>query len=165
MSYLDETLTDDEEVLYRTKPHWIIFTPALGWLFLAILILFLGPRYAFSDMAIYGTYSLLDILATLILIIALISAFRAFITYQNSEFAITNQRILMKVGFISRASYEILLQRVESIQIFQSAIGRMLNYGTIVVSGIGGSKDLFPTIPDPLLFRRRAQEVLSNVKG
>lgn len=162
MSYIDETLMNDEEVLYRTKPHWIIFTPAIGWLFLAILILFLGPRYL-GQANLYSNYSLTEILGITVLIVALISGLIAYVTYQSSEFGITNRRILMKVGFISRISLEILLQRVESIQVYQSIPGRVFNYGSIIVSGTGGSKDPFPNIADPLAFRHYAQQQLEAI--
>ncbi len=164
MSYIDQTLMNDEKVIYRTRPAWVIFSPAFGWLFLAILILFLAPRYHFANFSIYGNYTLTDILGVIVLIISLFSGLAAFIHYQSSEFGITNRRILMKVGFISRLSLEILLQRVESIQVFQTIPGRIFNYGTIIISGIGGSKDPFHNIQDPLLFRRYAQQQLEHVK-
>lgn len=163
MSYIDQTLMPDEEAVYRTKPHWIIFTAPLGWLILALLILFLGPRYNIGNFAVLGKYTLTDILGFLALIAAFFSALGAFINYATSEYGITNRRILMKIGFIRRLSLEILLSRVESIQVYQGIMGRLFNYGTIVVSGTGGSKDLFPNIPDPLTFRRHAQEQLEKM--
>ncbi|MBA2653702.1 MAG: PH domain-containing protein [Gammaproteobacteria bacterium] len=163
MSYIDETLVNDEEVLYRTKPHWIIFTPPLGWLFLAILILFLAPRYPIANTTVYNNYTLTDFLGIAVLLVALFSGLVAYITYLSSEYGITNRRILMKVGFISRTSLEILLQRVESIQVYQSVLGRIFDYGSIIVSGTGGSKDPFPNIPDPLVFRRYAQQQLEQI--
>lgn len=163
MSYIDETLTNEEQVLYRTKPHWIIFSASLGWLFLAILILFLTPRYDFANTPLYSTYTLADILGSIVLLLGLLSGIIAYVNYQTSEYGITNRRILMKVGFISRLSLEILLQRVEGIQVFQSIPGRVFNYGSIVIIGTGGSRDPFPNIPDPLVFRRYAQQQIDNI--
>jgi uncharacterized membrane protein YdbT with pleckstrin-like domain len=164
MSYIDETLMKDEEIIYRTKPHWVIFSPAIGWLVLAILILYLAPRYHFATMNIFSFYTLTDILGIIVLIIAIISGLAAYINYQTSEYGITNRRILMKVGFISRTTLEILLQCIESIQVYQSIPGRIFGYGSIVISGIGGSKDPFSNIPDPLLFRQHAQEELEHIR-
>lgn len=163
MSYIDDTLMSDEEVLYRTKPHWIIFSASIGWLFLAILILFVAPRYRIANALLYDSYTISDVLGFIVLIIALFSGLIAYVTYQTSEFGITSKRILMKVGFISRVSLEILLQRVESIQVYQTIPGRVFNYGSIVISGTGGSKDPFPNIPAPLVFRKYAQEQLELV--
>lgn len=164
MGYIDETLMGDEQIIYRTKPHWIIFTPALGWLFLAILILFFAPDYGMGKSTFYGRYTMVDILSFLLLLAAIFSGISSYVTYQTSEFGITTRRILMKVGFIRRFSLEILLSRVEAIQVYQSIPGRMFNFGTIIVSGTGGSKDPFPNIPDPLTFRRFAQQQLEEIK-
>jgi uncharacterized membrane protein YdbT with pleckstrin-like domain len=162
MGYIDETLMADERIIYRTKPHWIIFTPVLGWLILALLITFIGPRYDLGTVKFHGNYTLVDIFAGLAFIIALLSALFTFITYQTSEFGITNKRVLMKVGFIRRSTLEILLQKIESIQVSQTVLGRILNYGLIIVSGVGGSRDPFQNIPNPLVFRRYAQEQLEK---
>ncbi len=162
MSYIEETLIRDERLLYRTKPHWIIFTPAIGWFFLAICIFIFAPQYPFANSPLYGSYSLTDLLGIFVLIVSAISGTMAYVVYQTSEYGITNRRILMKVGFISRMSLEILLQRVESIHVYQSIIGRFFDYGTIIVSGTGGSKDPFPNIPHPLLFRRYAQRQIEQ---
>lgn len=164
MSYIDENLMSDEEIVYRTKPHWIIFTPSLGWLLLAILILFIAPYYNVANAYFYGTYTITDLLGFLALFAALFSGLAAFVNYTTSEYGITNRRILMKLGFIRRISLEILLSKVESIQVYQSIPGRVFDYGTIIVSGTGGSKDPFPNIPTPLIFRRYAQQQLEQVK-
>ena len=76
----------------------------------------------------------------------------------TSEFAITNKRIVIKTGLISRQSLEINLSKVESINVEQTFFGRMLGYGTIVVRGTGGTQEPFPNISHPLMFRRRFQE-------
>jgi len=68
MSYIDQTLMPDEEVIYRTKPHWIIFTASVGWLFLAVLILFLAPRYNIANIYFYGRYTITDFLGFIALI-------------------------------------------------------------------------------------------------
>lgn len=164
MGYIDQTLTSDEELVFRTKPHWIIFTASLGWLFLAILILFVAPKYNVANIHFYDRYTITDLLGFLALFAALFSGLSAFVTFQTSEYGITTRRILMKVGFIRRYSEEILLSRVESIQVYQSVMGRLFDYGTIVVSGTGGSKDPFPYMPNPLNFRRIAQQHLDDAK-
>jgi uncharacterized membrane protein YdbT with pleckstrin-like domain len=65
--------------------------------------------------------------------------------------------VIVKIGFLSRRTIEINLSRVESIQVDQSLLGRVLNYGTIVVIGTGGTKEPFTLIADPLAFRHAVQ--------
>lgn len=80
----------------------------------------------------------------------------------TSEFAITNKRIIIKVGFISRRTLEMNLQKIESINVDQSVLGRILGYGTIVVIGTGGTKEPFANIIDPLEFRKQYQKLTTT---
>jgi uncharacterized membrane protein YdbT with pleckstrin-like domain len=84
-----------------------------------------------------------------------------FIARATSEFAVTNKRIVIKTGLFSRRTIEMNMSKVESVVVDQSILGRILGYGTIIVVGSGGTKELFHCIADPLTFRRKFQEVVS----
>lgn len=77
----------------------------------------------------------------------------------TSEFAITNRRIIIKVGLISRRTLELNLSKVESVNVDQSILARILGYGTITVIGTGGTKELFSDISKPLEFRKQFQQL------
>ncbi len=77
----------------------------------------------------------------------------------TSEFAITNKRIIIKVGLVSRRTLEMNLGKVESVNVDQSILGRILGYGTIIVIGTGGTKEPFSDISAPLEFRRQFQQL------
>ncbi len=81
------------------------------------------------------------------------------IDYLTSEFAITNRRIIIKVGFISRRTLELNLSKVESVTVDQSIMGRILGYGNIIVIGTGGTKEPFGNICAPLEFRKQFQQL------
>jgi uncharacterized membrane protein YdbT with pleckstrin-like domain len=72
--------------------------------------------------------------------------------------AVTNRRILIKTGIMSRRTIELLLSRVESIVITEPFLGRMLGYGTVIVRGTGGTPEPFTLIAHPTEFRRHVQE-------
>ena len=76
----------------------------------------------------------------------------------TSEFAITNKRVIIKVGLISRRTLEMNLSKIESVNVNQGIFGRLLGYGTIVVVGTGGTKEPFAGIADPMAFRKKFQE-------
>jgi len=78
-----------------------------------------------------------------------------------SEFGITNKRLIIKTGILSRRTLELNLSKIESVNVNQSLLGRMLGYGSIGVIGTGGTKEYFVSIKNPLEFRRKFQE-LSN---
>ena len=148
-SYTDKYLMPGEHVVYSTRLHWAVFLPVIFWSVIAIALFFTGNHLA----AIVGT---------LLLIFAVIPlAITSLIARATWEFAVTNKRVLIKTGWIRRYSLETLLTKVESIRVEQSVLGRMLDYGTIVVSGTGGSKEPFHKIAEPMLFRRRVQDQIS----
>jgi uncharacterized membrane protein YdbT with pleckstrin-like domain len=89
-------------------------------------------------------------------------AITSLIARATSEFAVTNKRVLIKIGWIRRHSLETLLSKVEGIRVEQSVFGRMWDYGTIVVSGTGGSKEPFRKIASPMQFRREVQEQIGE---
>ena len=82
----------------------------------------------------------------------------SYINFTSSEFGVTNRRVLIKVGFIRRRSLELLLSKVEGIGVDQGIPGRIFGYGTIIVTGTGGTKEPFRNITAPMEFRKTVQE-------
>lgn len=80
----------------------------------------------------------------------------------TSEYAITNKRVIIKVGLISRRTVEMNIHKIESINVDQSIFGRILGYGDISVVGTGGTKEVFECISGPIKFRRQFQELQSG---
>lgn len=76
-----------------------------------------------------------------------------------SEYVITNRRIIIKTGFIARNSFEMNLSKIESVNVEQSIMGRILNYGSITIIGSGGTRETFHNIAHPLKFRKSFQEL------
>ncbi|MES2998120.1 MAG: PH domain-containing protein [Pseudomonadota bacterium] len=156
MSYIDQTLLANEFVFYRCSPHWIVFFKPFLSLLAALLLGIAGLLVSTS------LHWNLYLIAAVLLLIALLSGLSALVVYLTSEFGITNQRVIIKIGFICRHSFENLLTRIEGTEVDQSILGRFLNYGSIRIRGVGGSSELFPGVPDPLLFRLKVQEQLNN---
>ena len=77
----------------------------------------------------------------------------------TDEFVITNKRVIIKTGLISRRTLEMNLSKIESVNIDQGVLGRILGFGTIRIIGTGGTKEAFPNIRQPLVFRKRFQEL------
>ena len=76
----------------------------------------------------------------------------------SSEFAVTNKRVVIKLGVMTTRSLELLLPKVEGIAVNQGVGGKLWGYGDIVVTGSGGTKEAFSGIQDPLALRRAIQE-------
>jgi uncharacterized membrane protein YdbT with pleckstrin-like domain len=154
MGYIEQNLMPGEQVIYRAKLHWIVFLSPIILGLVGVVILL--PGLANSDMQALGGCG-----GGILLLLAALSGVSAVISYTTSEFALTNKRVLVKVGFIRRHSLELLLTKVEGVGVDQGILGRMLGYGTIVVTGTGGTKEPFKNIVDPLEFRKRVQSQIS----
>jgi uncharacterized membrane protein YdbT with pleckstrin-like domain len=80
----------------------------------------------------------------------------------TSEFCVTNKRVVIKTGWIARDTLEMNLQKIESVRVDQTILGRMLGYGDITIIGTGGTHECFRAIADPVRFRRSFQEAVAQ---
>jgi uncharacterized membrane protein YdbT with pleckstrin-like domain len=147
MSYVQNNLLPNEQVTYWAKLHWVIYALPASVFIIAILVALGGGGW---------------IAGTAIGVVAVVLFIPPWIRSTSSEFAITNKRVLIKVGLIRRHSLELLLQKIEGIGVDQGILGRILGYGTITVSGVGGTKEAFALISNPLEFRRQVQASLTT---
>jgi uncharacterized membrane protein YdbT with pleckstrin-like domain len=129
MSYIDESLVPGEVVLHRARVSW---WSQMGMVVLGVLLL--------------------------VVVVGLFFLVAAWIRVHSTELAITNRRVIAKFGFIKRDTVEINLEKVEALRVEQGFWGRVLNFGTILMSGTGGSIEPIPNIADPLVFRRKFME-------
>ena len=158
MGYIDDNLIPGENVICRARYHWIIF------LWTGFLIIFGFAVRALINSAPYDIREDLSLIWKAVFILSAISFIVSLINYITSEFGVTNKRVLAKFGFVKRRSLEIMLTKVESIQVDQGIFGRLLGFGTIAIGGTGGSKNPFRTISRPLQFRKYVQEQVERVE-
>ncbi len=81
------------------------------------------------------------------------------IQMNTQEFAITNKRVIIKVGLISRRTLEMNIDKIETVNVNQSIGGRIFGFGTITVVGTGGTREVFRCIKEPLEFRKEFQKL------
>jgi uncharacterized membrane protein YdbT with pleckstrin-like domain len=146
MSYVDGTLLPGEEVTFRTYLHWLIFARAALVLAIGLITLVLG--YSWSPALWLGVA---------FIVLGLIAWLAAYIQRKTSEFAVTNKRIIVKVGILRRRTIEMLLRQIEALEVNQNLRGRMFGYGTVIIIGTGGTREPFDKVSAPLEFRRAAQ--------
>ena len=148
MGFIDGNLLQGEHVVFRTRLHWKLM---IGPLLFAI-VTWLPAAWMLAQ----DRWNNLVLIAPALGLLVLLAA---FIRRQSSDFAVTNKRVMMKIGVLSTRSVELLLSKIESITVNQSLAGRMLGYGEIVVTGSGGTEETFADIQAPLDFRRAVQSV------
>jgi uncharacterized membrane protein YdbT with pleckstrin-like domain len=146
--YIDDILQPGEKVLYSTNAHWIFYLPAIvAWI--AALALFILSRTTTTDGLILLYLSVFAAAA----LAALYWTVKAWFHRWTTETDVTNMRVVHKTGFIQRRTFEMSLDKVESVDVNQSILGRILNYGDVTVRGVGEGVETIDTIASPLAFR------------
>jgi uncharacterized membrane protein YdbT with pleckstrin-like domain len=146
--YIDEILQPGEKVLYSTNAHWIFYLPAIAAWILALALL--GLSRATTTEGII----LLSLSASVI--VALAAAYwtiRGWFHRLTTETDVTDRRVVHKTGFIKRRTFEIALDKIESVDVDQTILGRLLNYGDVTIMGVGEGRQTISTIASPLAFR------------
>jgi uncharacterized membrane protein YdbT with pleckstrin-like domain len=144
--YIDEILQPGEKVLYSTNAHWIFYLPAIAaWMVVVVLVFVSGlmPPLALASWAA----------AAVVGVVALYYTFKAWFHRLTTETDVTNMRVVHKTGFIKRRTFEIALNKVESVDVNQTILGRIFNYGDVTVNGVGEGRETISTIASPLAFR------------
>ena len=137
-----------EAVIYHARLHRVVYATA----------------FAFLTFAVVGWIATVPWLSWSCLGLALIIGLVAHVKFVTSVFVVTDQRVLIKVGWIQRRSLETLLAKIEGIVVEQGLAGRVLGYGTIIVTGTGGTHERFDMIADPMQFRKHVQEQIATAQ-
>jgi uncharacterized membrane protein YdbT with pleckstrin-like domain len=146
--YIDEILQPGERVLYSTNAHWMFYLPAIAAWIVAIVFLVLS-RMVGTDVLMLVCLAF----AAVVGLAALYWTATAWFHRWTTETDVTNMRIVHKTGFIKRRTFEMSLDKVESVDVNQSIIGRIMNYGDVTIMGVGEGKETISTIASPLAFR------------
>ena len=146
--YIDDILQPGEKVLYSTNVHWMFYLPAIAAWILAVILLVLS-RATTTE----GVILLCLSAAAVVGIVALYWTAKAWFHRWITETDVTNLRVVHKTGFIKRRTFEMSLDKVESVDVNQSILGRILNYGDVTVNGVGEGTETIKTIASPLAFR------------
>jgi len=152
MSYVESNLIEGEEVLHQARLHPILYAPSAFFAVVAFFMIGVGLVQASGGLIFSGV---------VVLALGAVFGLAAFIKMSTSEFVVTNRRVIIKVGWLRRSSFELLLPKVESIAVDQSILGRIFGFGSIGVRGTGGSREWFPNIYAPLELRRSVQSLLT----
>jgi uncharacterized membrane protein YdbT with pleckstrin-like domain len=146
--YIDDILQPGEKVLYSTNAHWIFYLPAIAAWILAIILLFLSRATTTEGIVLLCLSA-----AAVVAIGALYWTVKAWCYLVTTETDVTNMRVVHKTGFIKRRTFEMSLDKVESVDVNQSILGRILNYGSVTVRGVGEGAETINMIASPLDFR------------
>jgi uncharacterized membrane protein YdbT with pleckstrin-like domain len=144
MSYVEEVLQPGEKILFVSTIHWLTYAPALLLLIAAIVTAYLAGS---GSEFVWRWLSLLCFAASLL------SAARAWFKRWTTEIAVTDRRVIYKRGFIRRHTIEMHMDKVESVDVSQSVLGRLFDYGDVLVRGTGVGFEPLQMIESPIELR------------
>jgi uncharacterized membrane protein YdbT with pleckstrin-like domain len=135
MSYIEQSLSAGEKIEGLFKLHWFAWMPMVGWILLGLLT--------------FG--------------ITWIVAIYEYLRLKHLEQGVTNKRVILKKGIISRKTEEMKLKSIETVEIDQGVLGRIFGYGTVRITGRGVSDFMFKGIDDPLAVKRQIESISNPV--
>jgi len=156
MRYVDEVLQPGETIRAVTSVSWVGFLPGLAmWVIAIVLLLYIAPWS--QDSAGLKLVGWIGAAAALVIGVVLLIQhwWRRFTT----EVAVTNRRVISKTGFIKRRTVEMHMDKVESVDVDQTILGRLFNYGDITIRGTGETLERLRMIDHPLEFRNHVTAV------
>jgi len=149
MSYVKSVLQPGENVRFSTDIHWMVYLPGLLLLVLAVAVYVVQRSLGMTG----AGATFLQVLAAIMLAGAAILLFIGWFKRWTTEVAVTDKRIIYKRGFISRYTIEMHLDKVESVDVDQTILGRVFGYGDILVHGTGATLEPLRNIESPIELR------------
>jgi uncharacterized membrane protein YdbT with pleckstrin-like domain len=135
MSYIEQSLSTGEKIEGLFKLHWLAWFPMVIWVILGFVTFGLTWLLAIYD----------------------------FLRIKFMEQGVTNKRVILKKGIISRTTEEMKLASIETVEINQGIFGRILGFGTVKVTGRGISDVVFKGIDDPMSVKRQIESISNPV--
>ena len=145
MSYVQRVVQPGEQVRHISSIHWIVYWPGVAVALLAVVAYYFSETRFLTGVWRYTAYAL-----ALVAVGLLIQQwFRWWIT----EIAVTDRRVIYKKGLVRRQTNEMNMDKVESVKINQSILGRLLDYGDVTILGTGEGFETLRTIASPIELR------------
>lgn len=147
---LDKELFTNEQMIFKTKKHWIIFLPCSLWIIITLCFIYY-PNLSLNKLVILPG------------IVAILTTLNTLLYYVTSAFAITTKRIRMTEGFFYKHTNEARLSTVANVSVIQSLLGQVLNYGTVSINTFGGRDDAFVQVASPNQFKQAVEQQLDQL--
>ena len=145
MSYVQRVLQPGEQVRRISSIHWIVYWPGVAVALLAVVAYWFSETRYLTGIWRYTAYALA--------LVAIFLLIQQWLQWWVTEIAVTDRRVIYKKGLVRRQTNEMNMDKVESVQINQSILGRMLDYGDVTILGTGEGFETLRTISSPIELR------------
>ncbi len=163
MSYIQDNLMPNEKIFFTARVHPAVFLPSIvSFVGSIAFVIYTISTASKGDTASGFLAGFLLLIAGMFFFYSIMLGLQALIIMLTTEFAVTNRRVIAKTGFIRRHTLEMLLPKIESVSVNQNILGRLLNFGTVTVTGTGGTKESFRAIFEPIAVRKKINQIIEG---
>lgn len=156
MHYIKETLSTNEEIHMLFELSWVNYIKGYLFLLVSFPVSFMILKYLhLLTLSIDGFFNLI---LTWVPIFVLVVPF--FLWLKSIEQGVTNRRVVIKSGIVSRDTLELRLEAIEKISVNQSVLGRMFNFGTVLVTGKGQASLKIEGVNAPIEVKRAIESAI-----
>ncbi len=140
---------ENQQVVYQARLHWILFVWPISFL---VFSAWLGTTFpSFQEVSL------------VFMLVGLIWSVLMWLTYQFSSLTIKKKQVVLRTGILVRQTIDVPLSKIESIDIRQSIIGSLFKYGSLVITGTGGTRQSMGYVARPLTCRRHIEQLMHEV--
>jgi uncharacterized membrane protein YdbT with pleckstrin-like domain len=155
MGYIEQTIGDNETLVYKAHFHWLYYAAAWASAILIAALAIWSMLYTLPP----AEWLWLGLSAVLLAILV-----RFMMPIWTTEIGVTNHRLVLKRGWISRETDELQLKSVEQVNFSQGLLGRIFGFGKVDVHGTGMEELLIPSIANPMELVKAIQNAAGTVK-
>lgn len=179
MLYIQQSLGPNEELVHIGRFHAMYTVQAFMaviWGLIGSLVLISGAIYAYQQLgklpmglswleALRYVHPGLRIFAFVIFALGLLAFAQKMVIKATTEIALTNIRLVFKRGLVARQVGEMQVNRIEGVDVRQTVLGRLFDYGRLAIRGMGVGEVYLPPIEDPIAFRKAIQQAKAMQTG
>ncbi|MBA3361248.1 MAG: PH domain-containing protein [Acidimicrobiia bacterium] len=163
MAYSKKLLSPGEEVVSEFKPHWTAILGPLGLTLLAIALVVVLLVFSPAPWSFWGPIA--------VAVLWFVVTIRKLVDWMTTDHVITNERVIQRSGFISKAGKEIPLEMINTVSFNQSVFERMVGSGDVMIESAGETgQTLYSDIPRAeekknLIYKAREERMLTLERG
>ena len=146
MNKFDKETLRSETVMYSAKLHWITY---IGSVVIAMAAVFTFILQHWNAGIVF-------------IVITCFKGVSSFVNYKNSKFILTDKRLIMRTGIFNKKFLDFMREEIKDIQINQSFLAKLVDYGEVTVIDRNDGKHPFSNIANPMEFRQQVMTLLGK---
>ena len=176
MLYVQQSLSPGEELVFVGHFPWIYTANALMgivWGAVGCAGVIAGTIYIQNRFGEgFDTDNIIDMVrethpgirlgAFFILLLGILRFAHMMMIRATTEVAVTTSRVIYKRGLVARYVGEMSIDRIESVNVLQTVMGRLLNYGRLMIHGMGVGEVMLPPLEDPINLRKAIEKARNS---